>query len=54
MLLYTLGFKVLSMRSVYSPAIRDEYIEAFTTVDNIKTVQILYTLTRITATAVNL
>ena len=38
MLLCTLGFKVLSMRSAYSPAIRDECMEAFTAVDNIETV----------------
>ena len=52
--LCTLGFKVLSMRSADSAAVRDECVEAFTTIGNIEDVQILYTSTRIAATAVNL
>ncbi|KAL8893244.1 MAG: hypothetical protein Q9192_005457 [Flavoplaca navasiana] len=54
MLLCTLGFKVLSMRSAHSAAVRDECVEAFTTKGNIEENQILSTSTRIAATAVNL
>ena len=54
MVLCTLGFKVLSMRSAHSAAVRDECVEAFTSTGNIEDVQMLCTSTRIASTAVNL
>lgn len=50
----TLGFKVFSIRSAHSAAVRDECVESFTTTGNIGKVQIPVTSTRIPATAVNL
>ncbi|CAO1605268.1 hypothetical protein XANCAGTX0491_008790 [Xanthoria calcicola] len=53
MVLCTLGFKVLSMRSAHSAAVRDECVEAFTSTGNIEDVQMLCTSTRIASTAVH-
>ncbi|KAI4096392.1 MAG: hypothetical protein LQ339_006980 [Xanthoria mediterranea] len=54
MVLCTLGFKVLSMRSAHSATVRDECVDAFTSTGNIEDVQMLCTSTRIASTAVNL